>query len=125
MRIHYLFLLLSLTVLTSACSLYNVSSEETTLNYYPSKPTTKDIEYMEDVTRPHEVIGYVTVNAERRQSISEVVERMKREAAILGGDAVTNIQTDATGEWRKLPAQQLVGNAFVRANFKGTVVVLK
>jgi uncharacterized protein YbjQ (UPF0145 family) len=125
MRTHYLFLLLALTVCTSACSLYNVSSEETTLNYYPSKPNTKGIEYLEDVSQPHEVIGYVTVNAERRQQLSEVVERMKREAAILGGDAVTNIQSDATGEWRKLPAQQFVGNAYVRANFKGTVVVLK
>lgn len=125
MKTNRFFLLLSLIVFTSACSLYKVSSEDTTLNYYPSKSSTKDIQYMPEVTRPHEVIGYVTVNAERRQSLSEVVERMKREAAILGGDAVINIQSDATGEWKSLPAQQFVGNAYVRANFKGTVVVLK
>lgn len=125
MRIDRLILLLPLIVFTAACSLYNVSSEETTQNYYASKPTTKDIEYLEDVAKPHEIIGYVTVNAERRQSMNEVIDRMKREAAILGGDAITNIQSDSTGEWKKLPAQQLVGNAYVRANFKGTVVVLK
>ncbi|MBP9853849.1 MAG: hypothetical protein KBD53_03150 [Candidatus Omnitrophica bacterium] len=125
MRKTHLFLFLILTVVTSGCSLYKVSSEDTTLNFYPSKATTKDIEYIQEMTTPYEVIGYVTVNAERRQSMNEVVERMKREAAILGGDAVINIESDATGEWKKLPAQQFVGNAYVRANFKGAIVVLK
>ncbi len=50
---------------------------------------------------------------------------MKREAAILGADAITNIQSDATGAWKKLPAQEVVGNGYVRANFTATAIVFK
>ncbi len=125
MRTSTICLLVLLTAAASGCSLYQVSSEETTLKYYPPKDSTADITYQEKVDQAHEVIGYVTVNSERRQKISEIIERMKRETAILGGDVITNLQSDATGEWKRLPAQQVIGNAYVRANFRATVVVLK
>ena len=125
MRTRTVVLLALLTMAASGCSMYHVSSEETTLKYYPPKDSTSAISYQEKVEQPHEVIGYVTVNTERRQKVSEVIERMKRETAILGGDIITNLQTDATGEWKRLPAQDIIGNAFVRANFRATVVVLK
>lgn len=125
MRISTVCFIVLLSAAASGCSLYHVTSEETTLNYYPPKDSIAGITYQEKVDQPHEVIGYVTVNSERRQKVSEIIERMKRETAILGGDIITNLQSDATGEWKRLPAQQVLGNAYVRANFRATVVVLK
>ncbi|MBZ0167439.1 MAG: hypothetical protein K8I00_11590 [Candidatus Omnitrophica bacterium] len=125
MRTLTVCLLALLTAAASGCSLYHVSSEETTLNYYPPKDSITGITYQDKVDKPHEVIGYVTVNSERRQKIDEIIERMKRETAILGGDVITNLQSDASGEWKRLPAQEILGNAYVRANFRATVVVLK
>ena len=125
MRTLTVCLLALFTAAASGCSMYHVSSEETTLNYYPPKASTAGISYQEIVDQPHEVIGYVTVNSERRQKIDEIIERMKRETAILGGDIITNLQSDSTGEWKSLPAQEIIGNAYVRANFRATVVILK
>ncbi|MBF0521724.1 MAG: hypothetical protein HQL24_01565 [Candidatus Omnitrophica bacterium] len=120
-----LLTLISLVFLASACSLYHVDSADVTTNYYPSKKSASDVVYLETVTEPHEIIGYVTVNTERRHTIEDVLDKIKREAAILGGDAITDIRTDATGEWKKLPAQKLIGNAYIRANFTAAVVVFK
>ncbi len=116
------FLFLSITILSS-CSLYNVESEETTRNLYHPKYSISDVQYIETMTQPHEIIGYVTVNTERRNTVEQVIDKLKREAALMGGDAITDIQTDATGLWKRLPAQKLLGNAYVRVNFKAAVVV--
>lgn len=107
------------------CSIYHVNSEDITTNFYPSKQSISEVVHVEQVDRAHEIIGYVTVNTERRQRMTDVINKMKREAAIMGGDAITNIQTDATGQWQRLPAQEILGNAFVRANFTATVIVFK
>ena len=117
--------LLPVTLFLTGCSLYHVNSEDISTEYHPSKNSPLEIVYLEEVTKPHEVIGYVTVNAERRQRIGEVIEKMKREAAILGGDAITNIKSNATGQWLQLPAQELIGNGYVRADFTATTVVFK
>ncbi len=106
----------------SACSLYHVNSEEVTSNFYASKKDPSSIVYVENVTRSHEVIGFVTVNAERRQSMPQVLEKMKKEAAILGGDALTNMTSNATGVWKKVPLQSLMSNAYIRANFTATII---
>ncbi len=105
----------------SGCSLYTVNSEETTEDFYPSKSSASQILYLERVDQAHKVIGYVTVNTERTKTLEEVVDQLKREAAILGGDAITDVQTDATGFWKKLPGQRLIGNAYIRINFKAAV----
>jgi len=112
-------------IFTGGCSIYHVTSEDITPDYYPSKRLASDVIHLTTITRPHKVIGYVTINTERRQHISDILEKMKREAAILGGDAITNIKTNATGQWKNLPAQDLIGNAYVRANFTASVVVFK
>lgn len=117
--------LICLVFLTSACSLYRVSSRDNAIDYYPSKESSEDVIYVESIDKPFEYIGQVTVNAERRQMISEVIEKMKREAAILGGDAITEIETNATGYWKRLPAQEFIGNGYVRADFTAKVVVFK
>ena len=112
--------------LTAGCSLYNIDSEDISTDYYSPKNSSNEVIYVENVTRPHEIIGYVTVNAERKQrSTEDVLDKIKYEAAILGGDAITDIRTDAPGYWKKLPAQELVKNAYVRANYTATVIVFK
>lgn len=116
--------LILLVLTTSSCSIYHVSSINTTDDYYPPKEV-EEVPYMENIEQAYDVIGIVTVNAERRQLISDVLKKMKHEAAVLGGDAITDIKTDATGVWKRLPAQKLLGNAYVRANFTGSVVILK
>ncbi|MBF0523410.1 MAG: hypothetical protein HQL24_10210 [Candidatus Omnitrophica bacterium] len=117
--------LAALTLLVSACSLYHVDSADLTTNYYPSKKSASDVVYMETVTRPYDTIGYVTVSTERRNTIEDVLGKMKREAAILGADAITDIKSDASGEWKKLPAQKLIGNAYIRVNFTATAIIFK
>ncbi len=125
MKKHTIVLTLFIMFVATSCSLYQVDSKDITTDYYPSKPSADDVAYLETVTQPNETIGYVTVNTERRQQISDVIEKMKREAAILGGDAITDIKTDATGTWKKLPAQKLVSNGYVRAKFTATVIIFK
>jgi len=120
----YLLTLLVVLIMPG-CSVYHVDSEDLTTDYFPSKSTAGEVVYIESVDQPHEIIAQVTVNAERRQRISEVLTKMKREAAILGADAITNIKTDATGEWKELPVQKLLGNAYVRANFMVSAVAFK
>ena len=57
--------------------------------------------------------------------MDQIIEKLKREAAVLGADAITDIKTDSTGTWKKLPLQHVLGNAYVRANFTATAVVFK
>ncbi len=121
-KIPYLIFVL---VVTAGCSLYRISSQDTTVDYYPAKQSSDEVIYLETVKKPSVQIGTVTVNAERRQRISDVLEKMKREAAILGGDAITDVKTDATGAWKSLPAQEFIGNGYIRANFTAKVIVFQ
>ena len=114
--------LIALVLLTSSCSIYHVTSTNTTDDYYPPRETGAVV-YLDRIDDTYTIIGTVTVNAERRQRLNDIIEKMKREAAILGGDAITNLQSDATGPWKRLPIQQTIGNAYVRANFTASVVV--
>jgi len=120
-----ILLLISFIFLMSACSFYRISSQDSTMDYYPSKKTINDVVYLEKIDRPYEHIGIVTVNAERRQRLTEILGKMKREAAIQGGDAITEIQTNSTGTWQKLPAQAFIGNGYIRADFTAAVIVFK
>ena len=117
--------LITITFIFSSCSLYHVDSKDITTNYYPSKNSINDVAYLESIDKPHEIIGLVTVNAERRQTLEEVMVKIKREAAILGGDIITDIKTDATGYWKRLPAQKFIGNGYIRASFTAVVAVFK
>jgi len=118
-------ILFFLMLFTCSCSVYHITSEGTTNEYYPSKEIAEDVVYVKNVNQPHEVIAHITVNTERRQKLGDIIAKMKREAAILGADAITDIKSDATGRWKKLPAQDLIGNAYVRANFTVSAVVFK
>ena len=117
-------LLLTLSIFVSGCSIYRINSEEVTSNYHPSKKP-EQVQFLEETSDSYEIVGFVTINSERNQNFEEIVEKMKKEAAVLGGDAIINITTNATGTWKKLPAQKFVGNAYVRANYSATVIVFK
>lgn len=126
MKSRFFILLNFLLILTTwGCSIYHVNSEDIATDFYPPKSSPYDVAFSEEINRPHEVIAYITVNTERRQHIDDIIHKMKREAAIIGADAITNIRTDATGRWKRLPAQGLISNAYVRANFTAEAVVFK
>ena len=113
-------------LMAPACSIYDVRSQDVSTDFYPPKEDPGEVQYMENVRRRHEVLGYVTVNTERNQPMDEILQQMKKEAAILGGDAITNIRTNAgTGKWARIKPKELLGNAHIRANYIATVVVLK
>ena len=114
--------LIALIFLTSSCSIYHISSTNSTDGYYPSRENA-EVVYLDQIDDTYKIIGTVTVNAERRQRLNDVIEKMKHEAGILGGEAITDIQSDATGPWKRLPIQGTISNAYVRANFTASVVV--
>lgn len=120
-----LIFLIGLAVLIAVCSLYRIDSKDTTLDYFSPKSSASAVRYLETVAAPHIIIAQVIVNAERSQQMSEIIEKMKQEAAILGGDAVTNIQANpGTGKWAKIKPK-LFENANIRANFIADVIVFK
>jgi len=120
-----LSILFVMCFLAAGCNIYRVNSEEVSAHYYPSKTSSSEVVYLEQVSRPHDIIGFVTVNTERSESMEEVLEKIKREAAILGGDAVTNITVNSPSGWKKIPPQKILGNAYIRANFTATVIAFQ
>lgn len=123
-----IFLLISLLIVTSlfstSCSLYQVNSQDTTLDYYPPKAAVHDVTYVETPQRPYKIIGMISVNAERNQKLSEVIQKMKQEAAILGGDAITNITSKSGSEkWTEGKLKNLLQNAYIRTDFVADVII--
>ena len=117
--------LIAFVLLTSSCSIYHIHSVDSTDNYYPSK-SAGEVAYLEEIDEDYAIIGTVTVNGERKQrSIDDILVKMKREAAILGGNAITDIQSDATGVWKRLPVPQNIRHAYVRANYTASVIVFE
>lgn len=110
---------------TAGCSFYVVDSEDVPQAIYPPKQDPSQVEYLPVVNRPHEVIGIVKVTTQRSQKISKIIDLMKQEAARLGADAITNLSSDATGTWKKLKPQELLGNAYINAEYRATAVVFK
>lgn len=115
--------LLLIALVGSGCSVYHVDSTPNSTKYYPPKKSPEDIIYLESLDRAHEIIGTVVVTTERRQALENILPKMQYEASVLGGDAITDIQSDATGVWKKIKAQSLLGNAYIRANYSAKVVV--
>jgi len=114
---------LTVACLLTGCSLYQIDSKTETTKYYPPKKNQDEVVYIERTDKPHEVIGTVTVTTERRQTLESVIPKMQYEAAVMGGDAFTDIQTDATGAWKKIQPKALLGNAYILANYSAKVIV--
>ncbi len=103
------------------CSFYKISSEETTFDYYPAQ---NSIQYLADVNQPHKTIGYVTINAERNQKKEEILDRLKTEAASIGGDAITNITISSeTKKWTDNKLTKIFANANIREDYTAEVIV--
>ena len=113
----------------TSCSFYQIDSKVSSDKIYPAKESPSEVTYLEDldaITEYYEIIGQVTVNAERRQAFKEVLPKMKREAALLGGDAIANIRTNGgTGKWALQKPQKIFGNANIRENYVADVIVFQ
>ena len=121
-------LILSLVLLTGSfagCTFYSIDSKDTTQDFYTPKKSIEEVQYLEKVDQPSVEIGVVTVTTERRQTLEEVLPKLKQEAAILGGDVITDIQSNAEGSWKAIKFQKLLGNAYIRCEFSAKVLVLK
>ena len=120
-----IIILIFITLSLSSCSVYQIESKDISTEFYASKKSDFNVVYIEDIKRPHKVIAYINVSTERRQTLGDVIEKMKIEAAILGADAITGIKSDATGRWKRLPAQDIIGNGYVRANFTVSAIIFR
>ncbi len=125
--INPLVLLSSFAWIASGCSLYQVTSEITNEDYFAQKTSVAEILYLEKTDRPYIKIGHAIVNTERRNQIMpEIIAKLKYEAAILGGDAITNITSNpGTGKWAKIKPQKLLGNANIRVNYVADIIVFQ
>ena len=119
--------LTSLAWLSSGCSLYQVTSEMTNEDFFPQKTSPAEVLYLEKVERPYVKIGHAIVNTERRNQITpDIIAKLKYEAAILGGDAITNITSNpGTGKWAKAKPQKFLGNANIRVNYVADIIVFQ
>ena len=119
------FKLFCLIALLSGCSLYRITSDETSSDNYPPKPSSNEILYLKAVPQPYKVIGTVKINTERNQKKEEIIEKLKHEAAAMGGDAITNISVmdDAGASKNKLA--QMLENARLRESYQADVVVFR
>jgi hypothetical protein len=118
-------ILLFLTVFTSGCTVYQIDSKDTSQDFYAPKTSIDDVVYMEKVDKPYTEIGSVTVTTERNQTLSDVLPKLKQEAAILGADAITDIQSTSSDFWKKLKPQQLLGNAYIRTDYTAKAIIWK
>ena len=94
--IQLVVLFMAVTVLPG-CSLYRIDSQDTTLDYYPPKASQQDVVYMERIDKPYEVVGVVAVSVEKVRPLSDVLEQMRVQAALLGGDAITALNSEPEG----------------------------
>jgi len=120
-----LLILSFLVVFTSGCTVYQIDSKDTSQDFYAPKTNIDDVVYMEKVDKPYTEIGTVTVTTERNQTLSDVLPKLKQEAAVLGADAITDLQASSSDLWKKLKPQQLLGNAYIRTDYTAKAIVWK
>ncbi len=108
----------------SGCSLYRIDSEDTTLDFYPPKASANDVAYLEKLDKPYEVVGIVSLDAERSRAIEDIILKMRYEAAILGGDAITDLRSDLS-EAKEKRSRPLLINARIRVRYSAKVIIFK
>jgi len=118
-----LFTLLFLAIFSSGCTVYQIDSKDTSQEYYVPKTSIDEVSYIEKVDRPYTEIGVVTVTTERRQPIEDILPKLKQEAGMLGADAITDLQSDATDFWKALPQQKIIGNGYIRSTYTAKAIV--
>ena len=120
-----LFSLLFLAIFSSGCTIYQIDSKDTSQDYFVPKTSIDDVAYIEKVDRPYTEIATVTVTTERRQPYADVLPKLKQEAGMLGADAITDVQSDATDLWKSLKPQKFIGNAYIRTTYTAKAIVWK
>jgi hypothetical protein len=120
-----LFAILFLAVFSSGCTIYQISSKDTSQEYYVPKTNIDDVAYVEKVDKPYTEIAIVTVTTERRQPLQDVLPKLKQEAGMLGADAITDVQSDATDLWKRYAPQKILGNAYIRSTYTAQAIVWK
>ena len=120
-----LFSFLFLAIFSSGCTVYQIDSKDTSQDYYAPKTSIDDVVYIEKVDKPYTEIGTVTVTTERRQTLEDVMPKLKQEAGMLGADAITDVQGDATDFWKALPQQKIIGNGYIRSTYTAKAIVWK
>ena len=120
-----LFTFLFLAVFSSGCTVYQINSKDVSQDYYVPKTSIDDVAYIEKTDKPYIEIATVTVTTERSQSWQDVLPKLKQEAGMLGADAVTDVQSDSTALWKKIPPQKFLGNAYIRAKYTAKAIVWK
>ena len=120
-----LFVVLFFSIFSSGCTVYQINSKDTSEEYYVPKTSVDDVAYLEKTDKPYTEIGVVSVTTERRQPFTEVLPKLKQEAGMLGADAITNVQCDATELWKRYAPQKAFGNAYIRVTYTAHAVVWK
>ncbi|MBF0388442.1 MAG: hypothetical protein HQL20_11455 [Candidatus Omnitrophica bacterium] len=82
------------------CSLYRIDYQDTTRDYYPPKSSKQDVVYLEKIDKPHEFVGVVVVSVENTRPLEDVLQQMRGQAALLGGDAITAVSSGPEGLMR-------------------------
>ncbi len=120
-----LFTILFLAVFSSGCTVYQIDSKDTSQDLYVPKTNINEVAYVEKVDKPYIEIATVTVTTERRQSWQEVLPKLKQEAGMLGADAITDVQNDATDLWKAITPKKILGNAYIRTTYTAKAIVWK
>ena len=110
-------------LLSSGCSFYQINSKDTSDAYYPPKTSIDDVAYVEKVDKPYTQIAVVTVSAERRQSLADVLPKLKQEAGMLGADAITDVKNEPGDPWKKLRPHRFLRNAYIRTDYSARAIV--
>ncbi len=116
-------LLFAVVIFTSGCTVFQIDSKDTTDDYYAPKTSIDDVTYVETTDKPFTEIGTVSVTTERNQPLENVLPKLKQEAGMLGADAITDVNGEATDFWKKLRPQQLIGNAYIRSTYTAKAIV--
>lgn len=109
----------------TGCTIYQIDSKDSAVDFYQPKNDISQVQYLEKVEQSFVDIGTVTVTTERRQGLADALPKLKQEAAILGADAITDVKSDATDNWKRVKPKKLLGNAYVRSTYTAKAIVLK
>jgi len=118
-----LFTILSLSILSSGCTVYQINSKDMSQQYYTPKTSIDDVTYVQTTDKPYTQIAEVTVTTERRQPMEDILPKLKQEAGMLGADAIIDVESDATDLWKKYAPQKLLGNAYIRSTYTAKAIV--
>ncbi len=120
LRTKLLLLMTASLLMSLGCSMYRIDAKDISYDYYPPKKSVEEVVYLPTVSRPFEVIGSVSIDVERFRTMEEVIDKMKYEAAVIGGDAITDVRADVHEN-----TSELFKNAYIRKRYFSKVIVFK